>query len=217
MSRDEFVIEGESGIWIETRRAVYQPRRVRDSTEPQRVQGDLHKESGIELNTDWSEVYRATYRELVRFLHRKVWDEERAEDLAQEAFARALSHEPRNPRAWIFQVAANLARDEARLVVRRKRHLTLLRVEADVTAEAVATPAAEFEERERAERVRHALEHLGERDRDVLLLWDAGLSYAEIAAQTGLAPGAVGTTLARARKRLVESHDALEGSNAARG
>jgi RNA polymerase sigma factor (sigma-70 family) len=169
------------------------------------------------LSTDWAEVYRTTYRELVRFLHRKVWDEERAQDLAQETFARALSHEPSNPRAWVFHVAANLARDEARLVVRRKRHLTLLRVEADVLEEAASAPDDALEQKEQSERVRDALEMLTERDREVLLLWDAGLSYAEIAAQTGLAAGAIGTTLARARKRLVESHDALEGPNAARG
>jgi len=36
---------------------------------------------------DIAEVYRTTYRALVRFLYRKVWDAERAEDLAQEAFA----------------------------------------------------------------------------------------------------------------------------------
>jgi RNA polymerase sigma factor (sigma-70 family) len=169
------------------------------------------------LSTDWAEVYRTTYRELVRFLHRKVWDEDRAQDLAQETFARALSHEPSNPRAWVFHVAANLARDEARLVVRRKRHLTLLRVEADVLEEAASAPDDALEQKEQSERVRDALEMLTERDREVLLLWDAGLSYAEIAAQTGLAAGAIGTTLARARKRLVESHDALEGPNAARG
>jgi DNA-directed RNA polymerase specialized sigma24 family protein len=44
----------------------------------------------------------------------------------------------------------------------------------------------------------------------VLLLWDAGLSYPEIAAHTGLAVGAVGTTLARARKRLIEAHDRMD-------
>jgi DNA-directed RNA polymerase specialized sigma24 family protein len=44
----------------------------------------------------------------------------------------------------------------------------------------------------------------------VLLLWDAGLSYPEIATQSGLALGAVGTTLARARKRLIEAHDRME-------
>jgi DNA-directed RNA polymerase specialized sigma24 family protein len=43
------------------------------------------------------------------------------------------------------------------------------------------------------------------------------MSYQEIAEQTGLAVGAVGTTLARARRRLVEAHDQNEsGSRAAR-
>jgi RNA polymerase sigma factor (sigma-70 family) len=167
--------------------------------------------------TDWAEIYRSTYQQLVRYLHRRVWDEERARDLAQEAFSRALSHEPANPRAWIFRVATNLARDEARLVLRRKRHLVLLRTEAELAGTSVPIPSQELEERERAARVRQALETLGERDREVLLLWDAGLSYAEIADQTGLAAGGIGTTLARARKRLVEAHAALEGTNAAFG
>lgn len=169
------------------------------------------------MSIDWAEVYRASYQELVRFLHRKVWDEERAHDLAQEAFSRALAHEPENPRAWVFKVAANLARDEARMVVRRKRHLALLRTDAEVATSAPPTPAEDLEEKERAMRVRRALESLGERDREVLLLWDAGLDYSEIAAQTGLAIGAIGTTLSRARKRLVESFDAQEGTNVARG
>jgi RNA polymerase sigma-70 factor (ECF subfamily) len=58
---------------------------------------------------------------------------------------------------------------------------------------------------------------LSERDRDVLLLWDAGLDYDEIAAQTGLARGAIGTTLSRARRRLVEAHAAMGGHDAALG
>ena len=39
---------------------------------------------------DWAELYRTAFPELVRFLHRKVWDIERAKDLAQETFVRAL-------------------------------------------------------------------------------------------------------------------------------
>lgn len=167
------------------------------------------------MSIDWGEVYRGSYRELVRFLHRKVWDEERAHDLAQEAFTRALGHEPENPRAWVFKVATNLARDEARTVVRRKRHLTLLKSDAEAATRPAPTPAEELAEKEEQERVRLALEALGDRDREVLLLWDAGLDYGEIAEQTGLARGAIGTTLSRARKRLVESYEALEGENAA--
>ncbi len=78
-------------------------------------------------------------------------------------------------------------------------------------------PTARLERNEKLETVRRALAALSERDRDVLLLWDAGLDYREIAEQTGLSPGAVGTTLSRARKRLVDAYNALEEQHAARG
>jgi len=154
---------------------------------------------------DWGALYRSIFPDLVRFLHRKVWDEERARDLAQEAFVRALREEPEKPRPFLFAVAANLARDEARTVIRRKRHLALL--QGGLTEEAPANPESDLVRAETGQRLREALEELSERDREVLLLWDGGMSYAEIAAETGLAAGAVGTTLARARKRLVETYE----------
>jgi RNA polymerase sigma-70 factor (ECF subfamily) len=167
------------------------------------------------VSVDWSVVYRDTYPDLVRYLHRKVWDADRAQDLAQEVFVRALDQDPENPRAWLFTVATNLARDEARTAIRRRRHLQLIKVEID-TAEPDA-PDTVLERAERERQVRQALEALSERDREVLLLWDAGLNYEEIAGQTGLAVTAIGTTLARARKRLVAAHAALEGRHVARG
>ena len=169
------------------------------------------------MSVDWGKVYESSYQELVRFLHRKVWDGERAQELAQETFARALTQQPDNPRAWLFRVAANLANDEVRLVVRRKRHLTLLKREAERAESAVPTPDAALEEREKMERMRQVLERLSERDREVLLLWNSGLSYAEIAEQTGLAKGAVSTTLARALQRLSDANHAIEEEHAARG
>ena len=165
---------------------------------------------------DWNDLYRTTFPDLVRFLHRKVWDAERAKDLAQEAFVRALQHEPKKPRAWLFQVAANLARDEARTVIRRKKHLVLLKSEAEQRKASVKDPSAELAEQERWAAVRGALDSLSEKDREALLLWDAGQSYTEIARQLGLAVGAVGTTLARARKRLAEAYNEREGANVAR-
>ena len=99
---------------------------------------------------DWNDLYRTTFPELVRFLHRKVWDAERARDLAQEAFVRALQHEPKKPRAWLFQVAANLARDEARTAIRRKKHLVLLKSDAEATGgSSHGDPEAELAEKER--------------------------------------------------------------------
>lgn len=160
------------------------------------------------MSADWEQVYETTWEDLVRYLDRKVWDPERARDLAQEAFVRALSSdaEIENPRGWLFTVAANLARDEARAAGRRRHHLRLVQVEReDDVEEPPGTEAMETEGRRGA--VRAALEKLTERDREILLLWDAGLSYGEIAAETGLARGAIGTTLARARRRLVEAHE----------
>ncbi|HEX9611809.1 MAG TPA: sigma-70 family RNA polymerase sigma factor [Gemmatimonadales bacterium] len=164
---------------------------------------------------DLAEVYRTTYRALVRFLYRKVWDAERAEDLAQEAFARALVHKPENARGWLFVVAANMVRDEARREARERRHLTLLTNEPATEA---AAPDEVLDRAAQQLRVRAALDQLTPRDREALLLWDAGMSYDEIASQTGLAQSAVGTTLSRARRRLVDAYArGSEEEHAARG
>ncbi len=164
------------------------------------------------MSEPWATIYREVWDDLVRFLDRKVWDPERARDLAQETFVRALQAEPvpDDPRAWLFTVAGNLARDEARMAIRRRQKLKLIRVDAE-DSKLVSGPDEELEASERRMRVRQALESLRERDRDALLLCDAGLSYTEIAEATGLSPGAVGTTLSRARRKLAAAYDAAAG------
>ena len=169
------------------------------------------------MAVDWEAIYREAWSDLVGYLYHKVWDEERARDLAQEAFVRALDSEPDNPRSWLFTIATNLARDEARGAARRRRHLTLLRTESPVAADPPDV-IRDLDRRERAERVRSALDLLGDRDREVLLLHQAGLDYGEIAARSGLSRGSVGTTLSRARRRLLDAYRELEeGRDAARG
>ena len=102
--------------------------------------------------------------------------------------------------------------DEARTAVRRRTHLTLVR--AEESGRVAEDAEQEMLRSERHEAVRMALDRLSERDREVLLFWDAGLSYDEIAEQTGLARGAIGTTLSRARQRLVEAHRMGEDQDA---
>ena len=167
--------------------------------------------------TDWAEVYRTVYPDLLRYLRWTLGDDDQAKDLAQEAFVRVLDRKADNPRGLVFRTATNLVKDLGRTAVRRRRHLKLLKVEEDVRGEAAPGPAKALEARERAEEVRQALDVLSERDRQVLLLWNAGMSYDEIAAETGLSKGALGTTIARAKKKLVSAHDALEATDEARG
>ena len=153
-------------------------------------------------------MYAQYHASLVRLLYRRTGDRDRAEDLAQEVFVRALEAPPQNPKPWLFAVALNLARDDGRRAVRQDRRLELLRAER----EGAAAPAAdeELERDEKAVAVRAALGLLSEKDREALLLQAEGFSYAEIATALGLAPGAIGTTLARARRRLVEAYRAGE-------
>lgn len=161
------------------------------------------------MTADLAQLFDQYYASLVRMLYRRIGDRDRAEDLAQETFARAVAAPPNNPRPWLFAVALNLVREDGRRAATRGRRLELLRGEQDAPSNA---PDAELERREETERVRAALATLNERDREALLLRAEGFDYEEIAATLGLAKGAIGTTLARARRRLVEAFRAQERS-----
>jgi RNA polymerase sigma-70 factor (ECF subfamily) len=162
------------------------------------------------MTADLARLFDEYYPSLVRMLYRRTGDRDRAEDLAQETFARAVAAPPENPRPWLFAVALNLVREDGRKSVTRGRRLELLRNEQD---RPTTGPDAEYERNEEVARVRAALARLNERDREALLLKAEGFGYDEIASTLGLAKGAVGTTLARARRRLVEAYRAQDRGN----
>ncbi|PYP42187.1 MAG: hypothetical protein DMD43_03795 [Gemmatimonadetes bacterium] len=152
-----------------------------------------------------ADLFAQYHGSLVRMLYRRTGDPDRAEDIAQEVFARAVAAPPRNPRPWLFAVALNLVREDGRKSVRQGRRLVLYRAEQ---AEAAAGADEELDRGERIALVRAALDMLSERDREALLLKAEGFNYDDIAATLGLARGAIGTTLCRARRRLVEAYRA---------
>ena len=158
---------------------------------------------------DADRLFRAYHGPLVRYLTRRLGDRDWAEEVAQETFLRALRQDALDhERAWLFAVATNLVRDAARQDARRRRHLELLRVEWE--GRMVESPATAMERAEDAAAARRALEQLPERDREALLMREEGLDYHEIAQALGLSVGSVGTTLARARRKLVEVFEGIE-------
>lgn len=159
--------------------------------------------------TDVERLFRTYHDPLVRYLTRRLGDRDWAEEVAQETFVRALrQQELQNERAWLFAVATNLVRDEARKDIRRRRHLELLREEAK--AESVVEPEiTELERSQERALARKAIDSLTERDREALLMREEGLDYTEIAEALQLALASVGTTLSRARRRLVEAYEEL--------
>jgi RNA polymerase sigma-70 factor (ECF subfamily) len=105
-------------------------------------------------------------------------------------------------------VALNLVREEGRKAVRQGRRLELYRAEEAGHAE---PPDEQMEREDKVAQVRRALDTLADRDREALLLKAEGFNYEEIAATLGLAKGAIGTTLFRARQRLMAAYQDEEG------
>lgn len=166
--------------------------------------------------TDLDKLFREFNQPLVRYLTRRLGDRDWAEEVAQETFLRAARQgDIVSERSWLFAVATNLVRDEAKKDARRRRHLELLALEAKAV-EPETPQLLTMERAEDAATARRALETLTERDREALLMKEEGLNYTEIAAALELSVASVGTTLARARRRLVEAYEA-QGDAKSRG
>lgn len=157
-------------------------------------------------------LFHLYHTPLVRYLTRRLGDRDWAEEVAQETFLRALRQDHlTSERSWLFAVATNLVRDEARRDERRRRHLQLL---AEETRDAVVEPVVSDAERAKEQALaRRAVDALAEKDRLALLMKEEGLNYTEIAAALGLSVGSIGTTLSRARRRLAETYEAMQADD----
>ncbi len=72
-------------------------------------------------------------------------------------------------------------------------------------------PEEEVSRRETQKRVRAALSKIPPRAAKLLILRETGFSYKEMAEITGIAPGSVGTLLARAQKAFRSAYQKEEG------
>ena len=161
-------------------------------------------------DADLERLFHTYHDPLVRYLTRRLGDRDWAEEVAQETFVRALRQDQiASERSWLFAVATNLVRDQGRKDARRRRHLELLREQAKAE-EAVEPEPTSLERAQEAAIARRALEALTERDREALLMREEGLDYNEIASALELSVGSIGTTLARARRRLMEAYEAAQ-------
>ncbi len=150
------------------------------------------------------------------FLYRMLGNEDDANDLAQETFVRVYracaSYRPQQRfSAWLFTIAANLARNHLRW---RARHPNLsLDAEDETTGQALGEnlpaprgdPSSDSEAHEQAAVVRRAVQQLPEDLREAIVLceWEE-LKVAEAAEILETTPKAVESRLYRARQLLRE-------------
>jgi RNA polymerase sigma factor (sigma-70 family) len=159
-------------------------------------------------------LFEDGFPSLFRYLHRLCGEQAEAADLAQETFTRLYERGemPRDPRAWLVTVGANLLRDERRTSLRRRR-LIAASLPDGVLGDPAPAPDDRLLREERQRAVRRALEVLTERERRALLLRYEGFSYREVARALGVAESSVGTLLVRAKASFLSAFERLAGAS----
>jgi putative glutamine amidotransferase len=153
-------------------------------------------------------IYQEQSPTLTRRLERMLGSREAAEDVAQEAFLRLWRKAPEGLApgeqvAWLQRTASNLAIDELR---RRKR-----RGHVDLDEEAVAAVGTDGAE---SLAVRDALDRVTAHERLLILLrFQAGLSYGQIAETLAIAPEAARKRVSRARRSFATAFRGTRASD----
>ncbi len=156
--------------------------------------------------------------ELARFLAFRIHDRTLIDDLAQEVFLRLLRRDAaqpiRNPRAYLFRVAAAVVADHGRRRGRRPR-LGPAAPERVQLADSQPGPFERCQWRQRMVRVQEIVAELPERCRRALILHRRdGWTYDEIALELGVSRSMVKKYL---RKALALCRRALDDEPAAGG
>jgi RNA polymerase sigma-70 factor (ECF subfamily) len=149
----------------------------------------------------FTRLYRSHHAPVLRFIARRVHEDEAIEDLTAEVFRTAWLKDQMSP-AWLYVTARNLIANHRRALDSRAKAYRI----ATAGSGGVADPAV-------AEAVAEALDRLPERQRDLLVhhYWDE-LGAAEIAALTGSSVGAVWVRLHRSRQAFKKTYAEVEES-----
>jgi RNA polymerase sigma-70 factor (ECF subfamily) len=130
-----------------------------------------------------SSIYDRYFPEVYRFVRYRLNDEHAAEDIASDVFVRLLeaTQSGRGPqtnlKAWLFSTAAHIVVDHLRKSYRRPEDEL-----PETIADATPLPAADFEKKERDNRLKAAMSTLTEEQQYVIALrFNQGYSLEETA------------------------------------
>jgi RNA polymerase sigma-70 factor, ECF subfamily len=151
----------------------------------------------------FDEVYKKHYKELKLFSRRLNISSEKGDDLLQETFLRFYLELKKNirltnPRAWLYKVFLNLFKTESNS---EKRLIQNNDNPGNIT-DNIYDLQAEYFNKEKHNIVVDTLSHLPEKDKEILLLYQNGFSYSEMAEIMEINPNSVGTTIVRAIEKL---------------
>jgi RNA polymerase sigma-70 factor (ECF subfamily) len=153
----------------------------------------------------FDEVYKKYYKELRLLSRRLNISSEKGDDLIQETFMRFYLElgkdvEFINPRAWLYKVFLNLFKTQ----INSEKRVIQNESEQEDLADNVYDLQTEYINNEKQHIVIKSLDRLPLKDSEILLLYNNGFSYAEMAEIMEINPNSVGTTLVRAIEKLKE-------------
>jgi RNA polymerase sigma-70 factor (ECF subfamily) len=154
---------------------------------------------------DWQRLYEAHAGELLRYLRKLVGDDERASELMQDTFIRAMDREGSlrdrdDVRPWLYRIATNLAIEQLR---RRKRIAFLPFARDHAAAGDLADPTADH--------VRRALGAINaEQAATLVLCLQEGFTRREAATLMNVSEETVKSRLARGRAAFAEAYRRLD-------
>jgi RNA polymerase sigma-70 factor (ECF subfamily) len=159
------------------------------------------EESPAKAETDFEAVFEQYWKPVCVVIYRIVGDWAEAEDIALEVFIQLHRRPPSNPdlhlSGWLYRVGTNLGLNALRSRKRRE-HYEAKAVFQEALERTSDDPAGEVQRKQEREQVQAVLVKMKPRAAQLLILRQAGLSYAEIAQTLSVAPGSVGALLARA-------------------
>lgn len=155
----------------------------------------------------WDEVARGHSRFMYSVAYRLAGNHSDAEDVVQESLLRVkrglVTYTPGSLEGWLARIVTNVFLDETRR--RKRRPQTALPDDPDRVIAGGPGADEALAMRSLPDHIRSALAGLPEDYRVAVVLCDvAGLSYGEIAEQTGVPVGTVRSRVHRGRMRLRE-------------
>jgi len=162
----------------------------------------------IEREAEFEAAFAEHYARVYGVLFRLLGDRAQAEDLCVETFWRLWERAPRrqeNLGGWLYRVAMRLGYNALRAAHRRERY-ELQAGHAALELNTPPEPSRLVEQQQERAQVRAVLAGMKERDAQLLILRHSGFTYREIAEALGVAPGSVGTLLARAEEAFEQRY-----------
>lgn len=156
---------------------------------------------------DFEQLYQQQYEKIYKFCYRFVGDREKAGDLTQDTFLKLYQRMKNgdqaiiNTRGWLYKVAGNMCLNHLNQAQRR----SAITLGLSMRNKEHNTPETLLLEQEKADLVKKFLHTLDPKIQMLLLMYQDGLSYREMAEATGIPINSIGKTLWRNIDKIANS------------